>query len=398
MMQYLSCLVDSFHLFAALSVRINAIIPPRATELKIISGSEPILVRMANASEEYFDRNEYEKRRRHPAQDDDQPHHDIGGDDYPFPGNEGEGSNDPNINSNEREQNNDENRWRLLSPEILRRRIAEKDFPTSPTTTPTNVTAVINSTSDSSSSQPDILTIHADEILRYYNKLLSCMQEYQQSDFTVALKSCTAEDVAFVHVDGDLYWQITPRYPFIFLHDYLQIIPAPEYRSDPGVDAVDWSLVGFFIVTVLLGCFSTMYQIKIWELFLQGIRRCCGICMPNNNTSDPIQVTNYNSGSPGAEEYFSPSRRERQQRSIFQQQHQKMPPDNELKNSSSLQRLWGAFISYRGRSVFPSHGLSGRQSSSSPAQHPYAKLNQREEVDEDDGGNDETGTEMIGFL
>eukprot|EP01039_Chlorochromonas_danica_P019598 gene19598-23749_t len=38
-----SILADSFHLFAALSVRINAIIHPRATELKFISSTEPVL-------------------------------------------------------------------------------------------------------------------------------------------------------------------------------------------------------------------------------------------------------------------------------------------------------------------------------------------------------------------
>jgi hypothetical protein len=337
-------LADSLQLFASLSVRINAIIPPRATELKIISGTEPLLVRMANISEQYIDQSEYEKRRRHPAQDDDQLHHEVGSDDYPLPGNEDEGSGDSSEGPKEHEQYNNEN-WR--------RRIAEEQSSTASSIfTSTNVASVINNTTDSSSSAV-IHIIHADRILWYYSKLILCMQEYQQSDFTLALKSCTAGDVAFVHVDGDLYWEISPRYPFIYLHDYLQTIPAPQFRSDPWVDAVDWSLVGFFIVTVLLGCLLTMIQIKIWELFLQGIRRCCGICMPSS-TSDSLEH---------------------------------MPQDDGLNYPTSLQGLWDTFINYLSRGQ--------RQSSSFPRQHPYVKLSQDEKDIEYADGSDETGTEMI---
>lgn len=43
-------LTDSLHLFATLSVRINAIIPPRATELRFLSTTDPYEIRFGNAS------------------------------------------------------------------------------------------------------------------------------------------------------------------------------------------------------------------------------------------------------------------------------------------------------------------------------------------------------------
>lgn len=376
----------SFHLFAALSVRINAIIPPRATELKFISSSEPVLVRMTNITDHYLEDSErHESRRRRRPEDDDDG---DDGDDEAGRIAAPETTADDDHDAERRNRLRHDKQRRYLegdespvasnetheavasawpSSQPTRRVVTVAPSPP-PTVAPSEGTFI-------DPNHPDIPTVHADAILRYYDALLSCMQDYDRGDFVVALKSCTAEDVVYIHRNDDLYWAVTPRYPFVYLHDYLQEIPSPQFRTDPGVDVVDWSLVGFFIVTVVLGCLSTLYQIKIWELIVETFRRCCscsGCCSPSRESDDVprreylpsagARVSGVTNVSPGG----TPSK-------------QRRGPSN----GTTMDRMWGMFINYRGRGQQPSIVHSGSSSRDRAENHHYSKLAQ---IDEEDGG------------
>lgn len=401
-------LADSFRLFAALSVRMNAIIPPRGTELKIISASEPVIVRIANLSSQYIDRRD--QRRRHFAQDDDQPHHEM--DDSPSfypdpdsPNDENESAsmssststsanNDQkevidNGNFNDIDHNNtlgnatissvnSTHRTLLSSFTLQYHKFADE---ISNTNSYMRRYSTISDTSQNDNKDrnnnyiENIPVIHADAVLHFYDTLLSCMQDFQLLDYATALKNCVAEDVAYIHIEGDLYWEIKPRYPFISLREYLQDIPPPQFRTDLGVDVVDWSLVGFFVFAIVMGCLATLYQIKIWELGMQACRRCTGSSFPFSSftTSSSSAILNDNGAVDifEKETYFSPSRRERDN---SHSQRQRM---------SQMDRLWGVFINYKGRGQQPPV-VQNTRSNVSNSSLEYSKLAQMDE-DEEEG-------------
>jgi hypothetical protein len=69
-------------------------------------------------------------------------------------------------------------------------------------------------------------------------------------DFTGALKSCSTENIAFVHIDGNRYYRISPRYPYVFVNEYLQYLPKPHYIDSRGIDTIDW-----IVLVVIIGVF-----------------------------------------------------------------------------------------------------------------------------------------------
>lgn len=87
--------------------------------------------------------------------------------------------------------------------------------------------------------------------------------EFQLMDFTGALKSCSSENIAFVHIDGNRYYRISPRYPYVFVNEYLQYLPKPHYIDNPGVDTVDWIVLATIILLFVGGIISALVKMQL---------------------------------------------------------------------------------------------------------------------------------------
>jgi hypothetical protein len=131
--------------------------------------------------------------------------------------------------------------------------------------------------------------------------------EFQESDYTTALKSCISENDAFIHIDEDLYYRISPRYPFVFVNDYLQDIPVAKFHVRRGVDAIDSSIFGMFLFAACVGFIATIYQIKLWELLFQSFKKCCQPYQRFFRTSDADSVCQSVQCFKGKEDAFRPA-------------------------------------------------------------------------------------------
>eukprot|EP01034_Spumella_vulgaris_P021778 gene21778-27843_t len=113
-------------------------------------------------------------------------------------------------------------------------------------------------------------TVAEGDVAEYYRSVMACMEEYQLEDFTDALKSCISETIGYVHVDGDRYYRIKHRYPFIFVYDYLEAIPDPLKSTTQGPDAADLGLMCLILVVALVGFVAGMVKLKLFEYFCGG--------------------------------------------------------------------------------------------------------------------------------
>ncbi len=127
------------------------------------------------------------------------------------------------------------------------------------------------------------------EVAEYYGNIMACMEgepcltllcnsscsdsfscvcaEYQLEDFTDALKSCMSESVGFVHISGQQYYRIRHRYPFIFVYDYLEVIPDPAVSGVHGADRVDLAIIAFVLAVALAGLVASVIKLKLFEFF-----------------------------------------------------------------------------------------------------------------------------------
>lgn len=167
---------------------------------------------------------------------------------------------------------------------------------------------------------PNKFSASRQDVREYFNNIMSCMQDFQLHDFTSAIKSCMSESVAFIHIDGDLYYQILPRYPFVYVNEYLQDIPSAEFRSGKGVDWIDWMILAFFMLAAVFGFIATMQRIKLSELCCQSStkRVFCGWSTRSRTSMDS---DSYRPSSPTSQ--------------------------TANKGRSVFMRVWGAMVGYR---------------------------------------------------
>lgn len=280
-------MILSFHLFAKLSVRINAIIPPRATELRFLSSSAPIIVKFDNISE--FKQVEQNILNQVEEEDD--------------------ALAEEEALARSRNATDEE----ILS--LRRRRKPDSDGDITPIILP-----------------PNKFSASRQDVREYFNNIMSCMQDFQLHDFTSAIKSCMSESVAFIHIDGDRYYQIIPRYPFVYVNEYLQDIPSAEFRSGKGVDWIDWMILAFFILAAVCGFIATMQRIKLSELCSQSSARRVFCCWSMASSRPRMDSDSYRPSSP-------------------------LP---QTKSRSVFMRVWGVMVGYR-------------------HQHAYSQVPQQEE-------------------
>ena len=48
------------------------------------------------------------------------------------------------------------------------------------------------------------------------------------------------ESETFIHISGNRYYKFKPKFPYVFVSEYLQTIPKPSYNEVESMDWVDW--------------------------------------------------------------------------------------------------------------------------------------------------------------
>lgn len=82
-------------------------------------------------------------------------------------------------------------------------------------------------------------------------------------DPSVAYKSCMREDVSFVHMEGELYYRISPRSPFVLINEYLQEIPTARVISRSGSDRMDILIFIALVSFALGGLAAVIYRLEV---------------------------------------------------------------------------------------------------------------------------------------
>jgi hypothetical protein len=264
-------------MFAAFSVRIHAIIPPRATELRLLSSTEPTVVQVvvSGAVEESRagDEESDTPRRRHGARSDDYIE-EIGKHPRkaaPQPPLLAPDKGSPVIIEDDDAKGYTDDQYidqdQLPGPQTAGRTILpgnhrrQLDFE--------EPVAIIGK-----ADRADLPKVDIAEVVDYYQDLMSCMQEFQLTDFTNALKSCISSSrKTYIHIAADKYFTFQPRYPFVFINEYLQEIPDPVFNVPTRITALDSSILMCILFVVLLGAAMAMYRMN--ALACHSSAPCC---------------------------------------------------------------------------------------------------------------------------
>lgn len=87
--------------------------------------------------------------------------------------------------------------------------------------------------------------------------------EFQLMDFTKALKSCSTENKAFIHIEEDRYFQIAPLYPYIDVKEYLLSLPKPLFNNNNGMDTVDRFVAAFVALFLLFSVVAILVKMQL---------------------------------------------------------------------------------------------------------------------------------------
>lgn len=79
------------------------------------------------------------------------------------------------------------------------------------------------------------------------------------------MRSCMTEGVAYVHHQGDEYYSVHPRHPFVFVHDYLQPIPSAVTAADEGTELVDVLISVTLLLAAITGCLASLWKLQLCE-------------------------------------------------------------------------------------------------------------------------------------
>jgi hypothetical protein len=101
------------------------------------------------------------------------------------------------------------------------------------------------------------------DIVDYYINLINCMQEYQLEDYTSAYKSCLREELTFIHIEGDHYYRVLPRYPYLHVNEYLQSIPNARLVQRSSSDLFDYIICACLVVFTGIGLVIAFYRLDM---------------------------------------------------------------------------------------------------------------------------------------
>eukprot|EP00597_Dinobryon_sp_UTEXLB2267_P001429 CAMPEP_0170066582 /NCGR_PEP_ID=MMETSP0019_2-20121128/6229_1 /TAXON_ID=98059 /ORGANISM="Dinobryon sp., Strain UTEXLB2267" /LENGTH=343 /DNA_ID=CAMNT_0010273715 /DNA_START=905 /DNA_END=1936 /DNA_ORIENTATION=- len=118
--------------------------------------------------------------------------------------------------------------------------------------------------------------VSAEAVLKYYSQLMACMGENQLSDYNEALKSCLTESETFIHISGNRYYQLRPKFPYVYVDEYLQYFPKPLYSGVNGMDWADWAIIALIVCSALSGVVASLWKMQLCAWF-----SCC--CRSNHS-------------------------------------------------------------------------------------------------------------------
>ena len=122
------------------------------------------------------------------------------------------------------------------------------------------------------------------EMAEYYASLMVCMQEYTMEDFTSALGSCLTERIGYIHIDGSYYYRISPRFPFALMQEYLQPIPSAKRIEVESAGLSDFLISLALLAAAVLGLVASLWRLNlfdwIWAKVVRIKRRRVGAAPP----------------------------------------------------------------------------------------------------------------------
>jgi hypothetical protein len=201
----------SLQQFASMSVELHAMLPPRAQELQVLSNTEPTIL-YTNAQLE------------------------------------GTGHLD---GDNSRKQHHTTSASTILTKD--KETVKDLDL-------------VLGSRySESMSHTGEVVEVSESDMAGYYSEMIACMNAYTLEDFTSALRSCMIGEHAYIHIQGNKYYKISPRHPFAVDQTYFVSIPQAIYAIRSPITWVDISISILLLVTVSVGLILSVSRLKLIE-------------------------------------------------------------------------------------------------------------------------------------
>jgi hypothetical protein len=77
----------------------------------------------------------------------------------------------------------------------------------------------------------------------------------------MALASCVSNGIAYVHVDGSLYYRIEPRYPYIYQFEYSDELNSQRISEFSNLEMDDLVTIGFLFVIAMIGILCMIYKL-----------------------------------------------------------------------------------------------------------------------------------------
>jgi hypothetical protein len=77
----------------------------------------------------------------------------------------------------------------------------------------------------------------------------------------MALGSCVTNGIAYVHVDGSLYYRIEPRYPYIYQFEYSDELNSQRISEFSNLEMDDLVTIGFLFVIAMIGILCMIYKL-----------------------------------------------------------------------------------------------------------------------------------------
>ena len=251
-------ITDSLGALSELSVELHAMLPPRASEIQVMSNIEPIHVTLVPDAQSIESNKAFSLRGTNPPQANrDQASRLMQGnagdgsgrDDSENPKGAydsssastnttepsnphiiaGGGDNDQDTNSNDNSNGDNESDW----------------------------------TDDESNDQAILVT--KTEMISYYRELINCMNRYASEEYTSALQSCMTGKYAFIHMNGNRYYKIHPRQPFAINKEYMQVIPTAKLMSKSAVNIYDVIIGVFLLLVMSVGLAIAAGKLKLAE-------------------------------------------------------------------------------------------------------------------------------------
>lgn len=262
-------ITQSLETFSRLSVELHAMLPPRASEIQVMSNIEPIHVTMVSDEGSSSSSSKKEEEVSESEREEEEEATRLRGSEgrrkgraLQGSGEDGSGRGDNADNPSDFDQDKPANSTATTpsNPHIIAGGGGEEQDPSS---------AEGSSEEDKEWAENDTggtaIQVTRSEMATYYRELINCMNGYASEEYTSALRSCMTGKYAFVHISGNRYYKIHPRSPFAINKDYMQVIPRAELMAKSAVNVYDIIIGVFLLLVVCVGLLVAAGKLKLAE-------------------------------------------------------------------------------------------------------------------------------------